>query len=82
MAKFNIKADSVQLIGDKKVGLEVKFKTEAGVETNYFYHEVETTDKELIEKELQASADAYEATVLRGEVEAPELTTGQYITNK
>lgn len=82
MAKFHIKPDTMEIIGGVKLGMEVKFIAENGEETEFQYHEVETTDKELVEKELQASADMFEAQLAVPEAQIPDIETGKAITIK
>jgi len=75
MGTFNIKKGSLALMGDSKVGMTVTFKAKDGREVTQ-YHEVESTDKDVIEAQLQTSADEFEAR--SAEVVAiPKLTEGK-----
>lgn len=74
MAKFNIKADSVKMAGDK-TAMEVTFKADDGRSVTC-YHEVESLDKDTIMQELQNAADEFEKREAK-QKEIPPLETGK-----
>lgn len=75
MAKFNIIDGSVKLIGTEKVGMMVTFMADSGQEVTQ-YHEVESTDKDVIEQELQKTANNYSAS-FAPQVVLPSMETGK-----
>ena len=62
-------------MSDNKMGMKVTFKADDGREVTQ-YHECESTDKDVIEAQLQTSADEFEARSAEV-VTAPKLTEGK-----
>ena len=78
MSTFNIHKGGLGFIGNDKVGMNVTFKADDGREvTNY--HEVESTDKDVIEQELQKTADEFESRAQQP-AGVPALVTGKDMT--
>jgi hypothetical protein len=82
MATYTIKKDSVKMIGSAKVGLVVTFTDEVnGKPPVTHYHEVESTDQDVIEATLSWAAQEYEERPAEGPP-LPDLTTDTPITVK
>jgi uncharacterized membrane protein YgaE (UPF0421/DUF939 family) len=78
MAKWKIGKGTLQNIGREKVGMTITFSSEDKREvTNY--HEIESVDKDVIEQELQKTANEFEAREQK-DVGIPDLTENKFIS--
>ena len=75
MAKFNITEGSVKVLGGVKTAMEVTFIADDGGEVTQ-QHEVESVDKDVIQQELQKSADEFSAREVKS-VGVPVLPTNK-----
>ena len=74
MATYTILENSLKTLGTDKVGLTVTLTS--GERTKTFYHEVESTDSQVIADTLNALALAFEAEAEAPVAEEPVVTEG------
>ena len=74
MSTFNIHKDTLKIMG-VKTSMTVTFKSDDGRSVTQ-YHEIESTDKDVIEQQLQKSADEFASRVPMVE-KPPVMETGK-----
>ena len=78
MASYTIHEDSVQVLGDAKVGLMITLTDEVNGKPDLtHYHEVESVDQEVIDATLAQLAQDYEDRPGKAEPRVPALAMGR-----